>query len=186
MPPTHEMEKIAVELGIAGALALAGWWAGRSPQRDRRVRRLAVYALVAVALAAAVFLLTPVYMQWRGGPNSAPYTTLVVLSVMALSALAVAMLAVAACACALSHCWMTRRGGWLAVLVVASAGPVGLALALFAVNLSHVDPNSSLALGSFLLCPLSVPAVAVYAFVGVRSNGPVMVTVHAAQEGEPR
>lgn len=185
MPPPHELEKIGVELAVACTLAIIGWRAGRSPQRDRRVRRLAVYAQVVVALLAAAFLLAPAYMQWRGGPDGAPYTGLLVLLVPILLTLAAVALILVSCAAALTETWMARRDRWFAVLVVDSAIPVGLALFLFAINLSHVDPNSSLALGSFLLCLLSIPAVAVYAFVGAGVKGPDAVAVSAGQEGEP-
>lgn len=184
MPPRHELEKIAVELAFALVAAVVGLLAGRSRYGKRFVRGAAYVMLAAVLLVIVAWVLIFLFVRDLSFKTSSfgLYTTVCMIFLMPPIA------AVAAIAGTVAGIVRTRTTGqwvWLTALLVGSAAPLALALILFAINLSHVEPNSSLVLKAVLSCALSIPAVVAFAFTGTRREPDSQVVVNVVQETEP-
>lgn len=183
MPPHHELEKIAVELLLALVAAGSGLLAGRSRHGKRFVRGAVYVMLTALLLVAVGWVVTILFFSDYAFERSS-FGLYVVVGAMLLMPVIAAIAAVALIAAGMARTWRAGQARWLIALVIASAAPLALALILFAVDLSHVEPNPKPVLWAALLGLLSLPAMVAYAFEGTRREPATETVVHAARKGK--
>lgn len=183
----HHFKLICAGLVMLSVLAAAGagWWAGRSKDRAWRVRRLGRDMLLTIAAAVATIPLAEVFLSWRGGPNTTPFTGDLVFLVPAMMTLAAVAMIVKCCAAGLTESWIERRLGRFTTLALTSGLPLAIAPTLFAVNLARSNSSGLVGFGALLLCALVAPIVASYALGGTGQAEAIEVVVNVVQEGEP-
>lgn len=184
----HRFKLICAALVMLSVLAAAGagWWAGCSKDRARRVRRLARDMLLTIAAAVATYPLSIAFMSWRGGPQTTPFTGDLVFLALAFMLLAAVVMIVKCCAATLTECWVERRMGRFTMLALTSGLPLAIAPTLFAVNLIRTSSSGWVAFGTIVVCVLVALILASYALSGTGRTEAVEVVVNVVQEVEPR
>lgn len=182
----HRFKLICAALVMLSVVvaAGAGWWAGRSKDRARRVRRLGRDMLLTIAAAVATIPLAEVFLSWRGGPQTTPFTGDLVFLAPAMMTLAAVAMIVACCAATLTECWVERRLGRFTTLALTSGLPLAIAPTLFAANLIRTSSSGWVAFGTILVCVLVALILASYALSRAERTEPFEVVVNAGHEGE--